>query len=1237
MDQSVENYETLLAGVSHSFDVIHLDPSLDGVEQISLALAERVGLQTLHIVSHGSSGSLALGNSPLNRITLNRYAPSIMAWAKALAPNAEIFLYGCNVAQTLEGQQFVNAVSELTGAAIAASTTPTGSALLGGTWDLAYRTGSIRTPLAFSAQAREAYPAVLVLAIPNLLYGAAISGGGTNTATTIYEIDTETGNALQRGQLIDTRNGGSDNIGTFAIARVIQNNEGRLYFIENQPSAGLGNNPDPPRRIGYWVPSATDPAGVTTILATIPTGSGIGDVLKMAQSSDGTIYAIANATGGSTLYTINSNTGIVTPLGAITGLPNGSGDMAFNPQNPNQLFVTSLVAGNAAVQLYRVNLATLPTLEAQPIGSALTEVGSQGIGALGFGEDGNLYISSTATINNQTVRQVYEIDETTGAIVGAPRTVQIQGGGALTNDLNDFGSLPTPTQQINLEVIAGTDLPPTVRAGQQITFTLQVRNTDPNLDVRGASFTSLLPPELTNITWQAQGGAGVTFPGASSGTGNQIDNLVNLNAGSTVTYTVTATVAAGTPENTTLTVSGRADLPPGLVDSNPANNVATDTTTVVDEDGGCVVGTPILGNSRANRLVGATGIIDTIRGFGGNDVLLGLGCPDLLIGGSGNDTLNGGAANDTLNGGDGRDILTGAIGNDRLLGANGNDIGRGGLGNDRLEGGNGNDTLNGELGNDFLNGGANEDRLFGNEGTDRVFGGGGNDTLDGNAGNDRLFGQAGSDLGRGGGGNDFLNGGSGTDTLFGGGGTDSIFGGIGNDFLSGDIGNDLLRGGDNADRLQGGDGQDQLLGDDGEDVLAGGDDDDILDGGTSNDLLAGDNGNDTLRGQAGNDTLRGNGGTDTIFGGLGDDFLNGGLADDQLIGNEGNDRLRGASGNDRLRGLEGNDFLNGGTGLDTINGGDGNDRILGGLGNDFLKGGFGDDVFECGDGDDTASGDTGNDRISGEAGSDRLNGRLGNDVLDGGAGSDSLNGSRGLDRLFGRAGSDLILGAQGTDTLFGGDDNDTLLSGTQDDLVFGEDGDDSVDGGQGNDYLSGGLGNDSILGSTGRDSLYGREGNDFLEGDIGQDLLAGGAGADTFQFATPNLNETIFSDSVVTQPDQVVDFDQTEGDRFRLSFSVGVLTDQPSALFNAGTLTADSLRAAVGLAFEDRNFKQPGKQTAVAKHAIFFQWNQQTYLAVNNFDKAFNGGQDLVINMNNMVFKAGDLTRGALTVADYFA
>jgi len=131
IDPAVDDYQSLVKGVVANAEVIVLDSQRDGVEQITEALRDRPTPESTHIVSHGSPGALYLGNSQLNLRNLAHYADDLAGWA---AP--QLLLYGCNVAAGDAGSEFIETLSTLTGAAIAASTSPIGNAALGGNWQL---------------------------------------------------------------------------------------------------------------------------------------------------------------------------------------------------------------------------------------------------------------------------------------------------------------------------------------------------------------------------------------------------------------------------------------------------------------------------------------------------------------------------------------------------------------------------------------------------------------------------------------------------------------------------------------------------------------------------------------------------------------------------------------------------------------------------------------------------------------------------------------------------------------------------------------------------------------------------------------------------------------------------------------------------------------------------------------------------------------------------------------------
>ena len=158
VDSSVEDYEQLVNDIDQSegdIEVVLLDSDSDGIDQISEYLANYSGIESVHIVSHGTDGEVRLGNTVLNADSLERYAGQIAAWGSSFTSSADILFYGCDLAATEDGELVLEALSELTGADINASNDLTGHAALGGDWDLEYVFGHIETDVIFSASVQE--------------------------------------------------------------------------------------------------------------------------------------------------------------------------------------------------------------------------------------------------------------------------------------------------------------------------------------------------------------------------------------------------------------------------------------------------------------------------------------------------------------------------------------------------------------------------------------------------------------------------------------------------------------------------------------------------------------------------------------------------------------------------------------------------------------------------------------------------------------------------------------------------------------------------------------------------------------------------------------------------------------------------------------------------------------------------------------------------------------------------
>jgi Domain of unknown function (DUF4347)/Bacterial Ig domain/RTX calcium-binding nonapeptide repeat (4 copies) len=160
IDATVEDYQSLIAGINPDTKVVILNQMKDGISQITDNL-QGGKYKAVHIVSHGSEGSLQLGSKQLNSGNLDIYKSQLQQWANYLTDEADILLYGCDVAAGKTGVGFVQQLSQLTGADVAASDDLTGNAALGGDWDLEVKTGKIESTVAFTPEVRNSYRSIL--------------------------------------------------------------------------------------------------------------------------------------------------------------------------------------------------------------------------------------------------------------------------------------------------------------------------------------------------------------------------------------------------------------------------------------------------------------------------------------------------------------------------------------------------------------------------------------------------------------------------------------------------------------------------------------------------------------------------------------------------------------------------------------------------------------------------------------------------------------------------------------------------------------------------------------------------------------------------------------------------------------------------------------------------------------------------------------------------------------------
>ena len=149
IDSRVKDLEFLIAEIKPRTQLLVLHPQLDGVSQITEALATHPNISSLHLISHGSSGCLYLGNSQLNLETIAKHSSQLKLWSEVLQQK-DVLIYGCEVAQGPMGHLFLQQLHQLTGANLAASEAKVGYTSGNSNWDLEAYFGEVRTDIIFS-------------------------------------------------------------------------------------------------------------------------------------------------------------------------------------------------------------------------------------------------------------------------------------------------------------------------------------------------------------------------------------------------------------------------------------------------------------------------------------------------------------------------------------------------------------------------------------------------------------------------------------------------------------------------------------------------------------------------------------------------------------------------------------------------------------------------------------------------------------------------------------------------------------------------------------------------------------------------------------------------------------------------------------------------------------------------------------------------------------------------------
>jgi hypothetical protein len=117
VDRSLSHPEAWLAPLQG--EVVYLDPSRDGLQQIAEWLHGSQGVQAVHILSQSAPGQWALGATVADALSLcDEHADPLAIIAGVLSANAVLTLHGSDLAADASGAQLIAALAAVTGAQV---------------------------------------------------------------------------------------------------------------------------------------------------------------------------------------------------------------------------------------------------------------------------------------------------------------------------------------------------------------------------------------------------------------------------------------------------------------------------------------------------------------------------------------------------------------------------------------------------------------------------------------------------------------------------------------------------------------------------------------------------------------------------------------------------------------------------------------------------------------------------------------------------------------------------------------------------------------------------------------------------------------------------------------------------------------------------------------------------------------------------------------------------------------
>ncbi|WP_341218582.1 cadherin-like domain-containing protein, partial [Neptunomonas phycophila] len=248
IDAGVENQTELLSQItSHNtptaYEIVYLNADENGLEQLSSIVTNYEEISAIHLLSHGNSTGLQLGNSWVTQQTLTEQADLLAQWGASVTENADLLIYGCDLLSTDDGVAFAELFQQLSSMDVAASDDTTGASDLGGDWHLERSFGAVE---AVSLQLNDDWSSTLAAPSVGLILA---------TSDDIDDSEIDDLEAWEAGDVLSLSgpnlNFGDDSDGTLSIYFSLSNlGDGDvtisgLHYVTSYVTVGTDSSGDP--------------------------------------------------------------------------------------------------------------------------------------------------------------------------------------------------------------------------------------------------------------------------------------------------------------------------------------------------------------------------------------------------------------------------------------------------------------------------------------------------------------------------------------------------------------------------------------------------------------------------------------------------------------------------------------------------------------------------------------------------------------------------------------------------------------------------------------------------------------------------------------------------------------------------------------------------------------------------------------------------------------------------------